>query len=129
MPSYGVSQDTIPGNLTVQGGFFITSTIDSLTAKAGGGQQTTGSSVIPVNAQFIRVTTTATGGDSITLPPSQLGDDMFVFNAGAASLNVFPATGEAIGTGSANAAFAVGIGKGAYFCVVTAGRWLPALSA
>ena len=135
MPSYGVFQDIVPGPLSVQGNlstsgsFTITAVQDNLTAKAGGGQSTTGTSVLSPTTQFARVTTCATIGDSITLPAAALGEDIVVFNGGAASMNLFPATGDAIGTGSANAAFAVGAGKGVYLFAVAAGRWLPVLSA
>lgn len=78
---------------------------DSVTANAGGGQQTSGASL--VKGPLIRVTTVATAADSITLPPAIRGMEITVVNDAAAnSMNVFPNVGETINNGAANAAFA-----------------------
>lgn len=77
---------------------------DNITAKAGGGQQTSGSSVI-VSA-LARVTIVATTNDSVTLPLSVRGMEVVVVNDGANSLNIFPALGDQINSLAANAAFA-----------------------
>lgn len=99
---------------------------DSLTAHAGGGQ----ASAPPLPATYNRVTTVATAADSVLLPVSASGLDVVVINAAAAnSMNVFPATGEAINALAANAAFAVAAGKTAHFYCVTAGQWHSVLSA
>jgi hypothetical protein len=78
---------------------------DSITANAGGGQQTTGPSVIV--GPLARVTTVATAADSITLPKAVRGMEVTVVNDAAVnSLNVFPASGDQINALAANAAFA-----------------------
>jgi len=78
-----------------------------LTAKAGGGQ--TGATQLIQN--FNQVTTVATTGDSAVLPsltaaaactPCGPIAPVIVVNAGAYTLNVFPALGESIVTASSN---------------------------
>lgn len=96
-----------------------------LTAKAGGGQS--GATALTGNVN--RVTTCATAADSAILPPAVVGRRVSVYNAGAASCNVFPQTGESINSGAANAAFAVATTKGAIFECVAAGLWNAVLSA
>jgi hypothetical protein len=106
-------------------GFATFSAVDSLTALAGGGQ----AGATPITRMYNRFSTVATGGDSSLLPVSKSGMEITVTNAGAASMNVFPATGEAINAGAANAAFAVAAGKTATFYCATAGQWHTILSA
>lgn len=96
-----------------------------LTAKAGGGQ----SGATPLTGNINRVTVCATLNDSALLPSAIVGRRVSVYNAGAAGLNVFPATGESINSGSANAAFAVASTKSAIFECVATGLWNATLSA
>lgn len=96
-----------------------------LTAFAGGGQ----GSATPLTGNINRVTVCATAADSAKLPPATVGRRVSVYNAGAASCNVFPQTGESINSGAANAAFAVATTKGAIFECVAAGLWNAVLSA
>jgi hypothetical protein len=85
---------------------------DALTAHAGGGQ----GSAVPIVAQLTRFTVVATGADSSILPNMKAGmASLTVINAGAAAMNVFPAVGETINGGAANAAFSVPAGKTANF--------------
>jgi hypothetical protein len=101
------------------------SSADSLTALAGGGQ----AGATPIATSIARFTTVTTAGDSALLPVSLAGMEVTVVNAGANSMNVFPATGEAINALAANAAFAVAAGKTASFYCTAAGRWHTILSA
>jgi len=96
-----------------------------LTAKAGGGQ----SGATALTGNINRVTVCATIADSALLPPGTVGKRVSVYNAGAASCTVYPATGEAINSGAANAGFAVAATKGAIFECVAAGLWNAVLSA
>lgn len=100
-------------------------TTTGLTAFAGGGQ----GSATPLTGNINRVTVCATAADSAKLPLGTVGRKVSVYNAGAASCNVFPQTGEAINSGGANAAFAVATTKGAIFECVAAGLWNAVLSA
>jgi hypothetical protein len=129
----GTSQ---PGKLVINaGGTFdatsapavnmLESTTDGLTALAGGGQ----AGATPVTSVINRFSTVATNGDSGLLPASVAGAAITVINSGAASLNVFPATGETINALSANSAFAIASGKTATFYCAVAGKWHAVLSA
>jgi hypothetical protein len=98
---------------------------DTVTAHAGGGQ----ANGVPVVGPMIRVTVVASAGDSITLPPSVRGMQVIVLNDAAANaMNVFPATGETINAGAANAALSVAAQNGAgtgptiFYCF-TNGAW------
>ena len=107
------------------GSYETMSTIDSLTAHAGGGQ----ASALPLTKMMNRVTTVATAGDSVELPQSVRGMNVVVINAGANSMNVFPASGDQINALGANAAFAMAAAKVATFFCATAGQWHSILSA
>jgi hypothetical protein len=101
--------------------------ISGLTAHAGGGQ----GSATALPALINRVTTVASAGDSVVLPTSVAGmEGLVVVNATATnSMNVFPASGDAINALGANAAFAVAAGKAATFYCANAGQWHAVLSA
>lgn len=49
----------------------------------------------------------ATGGDAVTLPLAAAGQTVYIVNHGAQSADVFPASGDAINEGAANAAKAL----------------------
>ena len=98
----------------------------ALTALSGGGQ--TGATLLP--RILNEVTTVAADNDSVILPVSVAGMIVYVANASAShSMNVFPASGEKINGGSANAAFAVASAKRAAFFCVVAGNWYSMLTA
>lgn len=96
-----------------------------LTAKAGGGQ----SGATALTGNINRVTTCATLNDSAILPPATVGLRVSVYNAGAATLAVYPQSGESINSGAANALFAVATTKSALFECVATGLWNAILSA
>jgi hypothetical protein len=102
------------------------SAVDGVTATAGGGQ----ANARQISDMTTRVTTVATAADSVKLPVAVPGLMLTVINAAAAnSMNLFPATGEAINAGAANAAFAVAAGK-AVLCIATASKqWHTILTA
>jgi hypothetical protein len=79
------------------------------------------------------VYTTVTLNNGPTLPATgpqcNIGDSFIVINHGANSMNVWPPTGGKIGTASANAAFAVGVGKTAWFLSIGGGNFAASLSA
>jgi hypothetical protein len=88
---------------------------DSVTAHAGGGQ----ANAFVMTGVYLRVTTVATAGDSVVLPPAVRGMTLTVVNddptVGGKSMNIFPASfaqggvagGDAINALGANAAFAL----------------------
>lgn len=102
------------------------SVVNGLTAKAGGGQ----SGATLCTADVNRVTTVATAADSVLLPAALPGVEVTVINAAAAnSMNVFPATGDAINALSANTALAVAANKHVIFSCAVAGVWNSNLTA
>ena len=87
------------------------STTNNITATAGGTQGTS----VQLTTVINRATTVATAGDSVRLPSAIAGLQITIYNAGAASLNVFPNTGDSINGAGANVAFALAAGKNATF--------------
>lgn len=71
----------------------------------------------------------STSGKGVQLPQCDPNSEVFVWNGGAAVLGVYGQTGEAIGSGAANAVFYIGTKKGAHFRKVTATQWGQNLSA
>ena len=121
----GVAQsDPVVSKITMSGPFYA-STTNNITAKAGGGQ--TGGS--PMLTDLNLVTVCATIGDSVTLPTAEAGREVTVANLGAASLNVFPNTGDKVNAGVANAAYALAAGKAATFYGAGPLQWVALLSA
>jgi hypothetical protein len=78
------------------GGFIYESVQDNLTAKAGGGQAT----AFQLTAEINRVTTVATAGDSVMLPPSPSGEQgglsVIIINKGTNPMQVFGQPGDKI---------------------------------
>ena len=104
----------------------LKSVANGLTALAGGGQ--TGATL--VSNAFNRFTTVATAADSAILPSAQPGMETTVTNAAAAnSMNLFPAVGDSINAGAANAAFAIAAAKSAYLFCTNTGQWHAVLTA
>lgn len=100
-------------------------TLDAMTAHAGGGQ---GSGTL-CSAYINRFATVATAGDSSLLPKSLPGLEIHVINNGAASMNVYPQLGDQINNGGANSPFALATTKNVIFACSVAGRWHAVLSA
>ncbi|KVU10666.1 hypothetical protein WK62_05220 [Burkholderia ubonensis] len=124
--------EAAPGAWSVDAGFGSAGqlqtmlTLNGITAHAGGGQ----GSATPLPAMINRVTAVASAGDSVVLPASAAGLQLMVVNATATnSMNVFPASGDAINALSVNTAFAVAAGKTAEFYCTNAGQWHTILSA
>ena len=98
----------------------LTSAQGAIVAFAGGGQ----ANGFALTRSSNRVATVATAGDSVRLPLAVPGGQITVFNKAASnSLNVFPATGDAINALAANAAYALAVTKGVTFFCVTTGIW------
>lgn len=111
-------QQTMTGNLTVQGSIFD-SFADNITANAGGGQ----ANATLLTKQTNRITTVATRGDSIKLPVSTAGAIVYVANTGANPMAVFPNTGEVINELAANASVLLPASSVNFFYCATAGKW------
>ncbi len=100
-------------------GFLIESSIDNITAFAGGGQ----AGAILLGAEVNRITTVATIGDSVKLPPSIAGLSIIVINHGGKQAQVYGS-----GTDTVNdVATATGVpqmnGSTTLYFSATAGAW------
>lgn len=94
--------------------------INGLTALAGGGQS--GATLLPRTLN--RVTTVATAGDSVLLPAASAGLRVTAINAGANSMNVFPAgSTDVINALSAATALAVASNSTTIFYCAVNGTW------
>lgn len=90
-----------------------------LTAFSGGGQAS-GTALTP---GYNEITTSAVAGDSVKLPAAAAGKVVTVKNDGATAIDVFPATGDTINDGSANAAIRVSPGSTVGFVSIDATNW------
>lgn len=61
----------------------------------------------PVTADLVEVSTSAGAGDSITLPAAIAGQSIIIINHGANSIDVYPASGDAIDEAAVNTARAL----------------------
>ena len=97
----------------------LISAVSGIVAFAGGGQ---GSATL-ITRTFNRVTTCATIADSVKLPLARPGAQVLIANRGAASLNVFPQTGEAINALANNTALALAVNVIAIYSCALSGKW------
>lgn len=104
--------------------YFLTGSDDAKTAHAGGGQ----GSALAITKGFTRFTTVATAADSAKLPSGIAGAMLFVVNAGANAMDVFPATGEQINGLAANTALSVLAGQTALFVCRATSQWVEVLA-
>ena len=89
---------------------------------------TTQGTALAITNQTNEFTTVAASSGGI-LPSPEQGEFIFVANAGANALNVYPATGHSINALSANTAFSLAAGKNALFWAATATKWYVNLTA
>jgi hypothetical protein len=92
---------------------------------AAGTNQATATAIIKQTNQF----TTVTAGQGAILPSPEQGEVIFVANAGANALNMYPAIGHSINALAANAAFSLAVGKNAVIWAATTTKWYVSLSA
>jgi hypothetical protein len=111
-----------------RGHHFTISTLDNITAHAGGGQLQNANLSEMIN----RVTTVANPGDSGTLPTGDKGKVVWVCSTSTTSMNIFPGVGAQInnlGTNSAYAFTGTAAGKCVCFVAVNTNQWQLLLSA
>ncbi len=97
----------------------FTSSANAITAYAGGGQ----ANGTVLTATINRITVAASVGDSVKLPAAKAGSYLMVFNKGASSVDVFPATGDKINALSVNAAYALSTTHGVLLACAVDGTW------
>lgn len=90
-----------------------------ITAHSGGGQ----ASAVALTTEFNNVTTVAASADSVKLPSAAAGVRVIVKNNGANPLAVFPATGDTIDAGSANASVTLLVGEQRIFSAIDSTDW------
>lgn len=127
--SFGTAYDYQDSHLL--SAFLDLSCQDGLTALAGGGQ--TGATSIS-SYQVSRITTVASGGDSVMLGMAVMGHWRFIINAGANAMNVYPRVGDQINALGVNNPFSIPAGKSCFFFCApsgtpTGGTWNTNLSA
>lgn len=91
----------------------------ALTAFATGGQ----TDATQLTAGYNEVTTVATAGDSVKLPAATISQMVIVKNEGAAIADIFPATGDTINDGAANAAIPIAPGSTIVFNAINSTNW------
>jgi hypothetical protein len=106
-------------NLTLTG-FYNFSVANALTAHVGGGQ----GSALALAKGINRVTTVASGGDSVKLPAATAGRALVVINAAASNaMDCFPASGDAINALAADTALSIAADSTVMFFCAVAGTW------
>jgi hypothetical protein len=106
-------------------------TAEAITGIASLAQTATGASQgsLALPSDFV-VYTTSTASNGPTLPAvAGSGDSFLIANNTANSINVWPPVGYKIGTGSTDAALAVGAGKSCTFYALGNGNYVANLSA
>jgi hypothetical protein len=92
---------------------------------AAGATQGTATAITKQTNQF----TTVAASSGAILPSPEQGEFIFVANAGANAMNVYPASGHSINALANNAAFSLAVGKNALFWAATSSKWYALLSA
>ena len=102
--------------------FLIESVTTGITAHAGGGK----ASATPLTTQRNYVSVCATTADSVLLPPSAVGLEVEVFNAGAAAAQVFGAGSDTIDGVATGTGVPLTNAKRAVYTCFTLGAWISA---
>lgn len=113
LTDYKIKKSTLCGNDMFGGD-------PAITAYAGGGQ----ASAYQITKKYNYVTVVATGGDSLKAPAAKSGMIFFVGNAGANTLNLFPASGEKILGRAVDANTTVATTKGIELVCIVDGIWM-----
>lgn len=91
----------------------------NIVAHAGGGQ----GSATALTTEYNNVTTVASAGDSVVLPSASAGVRSIIKNNGTHDLAVFPATGDTINGGAANASITLPVGEQMIFSAIDSTDW------
>jgi hypothetical protein len=106
-------------------GFYKAATGDLVPRPATTGITASATSVqggSPLTAEYNEISTCTTIGDSVTLPPAAVGLVVTIINNGAASADVFPASGDNLGAG-ANTAAALASGSAITYFAYSTTNW------
>lgn len=106
------------GDLVMSEGLIQNGTNAGVTADVGSAQG--GGAIIDAVTEIATVGTT---GDSVTLPAAAAGRIVYIINHGANAADVFPASGDAINEGSADAAVAIAANETLLCIAYDSGNW------
>lgn len=81
-----------------------------------------------ITAEIVNVSTCANANDTVTLPTAKAGIRCYIFNNGAQTLQIFPASGDNLGAG-VDTAKTLAAGKQALFVAYDDTNWQPVLGA
>jgi hypothetical protein len=81
-----------------------------------------------ITAEIVNVSVCANANDTVTLPTAKAGIRCYIFNNGAQTLQIFPASGDNLGAG-VDTAKTLAAGKQALFIAYDATNWQPVLGA
>jgi hypothetical protein len=104
---------------TIFGGITGTSVTDAITAHAGGGQ----ASATALTTGLNRVTVVATAADSVRLPASAAGLEVWIVNDTANAMQVFGASTDTINNVATATGVSVAAGKTVVYRCPVAGKW------
>lgn len=99
--------------------FIYETALDSITAFAGGGQ----TNATQLTTQTSRVTTVATAGDSVRLPPSAPGLELIVINHGANAMQVYGAGTDTINDVATATGVSQMVNSTVIYTCVSTGAW------
>lgn len=115
-----------PGTLAQLGGVAIPDVTNGITATASGTQVTS----LILSTKWNRITTVASGNDSVRLPPAIAALTIVVVNAAASnSAKIWPSPGDAINALGADAALTLAANKLIEFRCLNDGQWHTNLTA
>lgn len=81
----------------------------------------------PITKDINNITVVGNAGDVVTLPPATTGMSITVYNNGANSMDVFPATDDAIDALAVNTAQALANGNKQIYNALTNALWLTVI--
>jgi hypothetical protein len=117
----------VTGNAQVDGNLTVTGTINgevsvspAVTAFATGGQ----TNATLLTSDFNNITVVATTGDSVKLPPSDVGEVIIVSNQGANAAQIFGTTPDTINGVATGTGISIPVGAIFTFTCAVAGNWL-----
>jgi hypothetical protein len=113
---------TVSGNITAQANVTLTSYLVQSVAtgiSAAGSTQGTATAL----AKDINVVSTVSAGQGVVLPTAVAGMRITVMNTSPTALNVYPASGGAINSAAANAAYSLSANGRLDFIATTTTQW------
>jgi hypothetical protein len=115
--SVSTSGNVTGGNI-ISSGYIINSVTTGVTANG-----TTQGTATAITKSINIVSTVASGANGVVLPTAIAGMTIYITNTSGNALNVFPASGASINSGSANASISQGAGATLHYIAPTSTQW------